>query len=223
MRYIYVFIVLLAGVSGTFAQEKQYAIKDFYLYKNELGINVTNVIGNLLSLNPNTDDSPYGVTFRRHFGKYSFRSAFNFSVKNTRTQDFFQNNFIERKLNIFNADLRAGLEWHLVLSKRMMFSYGFDVLANYGKEQSEILDFNFNGTTFINKINNIGVGTGPMVRLEFKLSDRIFFSSECSLYGFYSNSTQSLITNGVETDEPDKSTTNVDLKLPQTLFLNIAF
>ena len=39
MRYIYVFIVLLAGVSGTFAQEKQYAIKDFYLYKNELGIN----------------------------------------------------------------------------------------------------------------------------------------------------------------------------------------
>ena len=104
-----------------------------------------------------------------------------------------------------------------------MFSYGFDVLANYGKEQSEILDFNFNGTTFINKINNIGVGTGPMVRLEFKLSDRIFFSSECSLYGFYSNSTQSLITNGVETDEPDKSTTNVDLKLPQTLFLNIAF
>ena len=47
MRYIYVIIVLLAGVSGTFAQEKQYAIKDFYLYKNELGINVTNVIGNL--------------------------------------------------------------------------------------------------------------------------------------------------------------------------------
>lgn len=103
------------------------------MYKNELGINFTNVLGNVLSLNPNNASSPYGLTYRRHYAKWSLRSALNINLDNLNEDDFENGNFINRKLNTIGGDTRIGVEKHLVLSKKMMFSYGIDALFGIEK------------------------------------------------------------------------------------------
>jgi hypothetical protein len=67
------------------------------------------------------------------------------------------------------------------------------------------------------------IGLGPMLRLEYKISDRLFFSTESSLYGNYSVSTSKLTINGNTEEEPKKTNSQLKLVLPQSLFFNISF
>lgn len=220
MKYLF---SLLLFMTVTFLNSQTSDLASFYPYKNEIGINVTNILGNLLSLNPNTAKSPYGITYRRHFGNSSFRSAYNVNVTNTSDEDFSNGNFINRTLNIFSADARFGLEKHMLLSKKFLFSYGFDVLFGYEKENSEINEFNIGSSTFISNQQTLGVGLGPVLRFEFKISDRLFLSTESSFYGYHERTTETLNINGNISDEPNKNTTNLKLELPQSLFFNVSF
>jgi hypothetical protein len=214
-------LLLFAIWLPLFGQNKD--IKLFYPYKNEIGINVTNVLGNVLSLNPNNASSPYGITYRRHLGSSSFRSGFNINIINTEEDDFSNGNFITRNLNLMSVDTRFGWEKHMLLSKKFMFSYGIDLLLGYEKENSEILDFNLGNTSFISDLNTLGVGVGPVLRFEFKISDRLFLSTESSFYGYHEMTKETLTIGNNTSDEPDKSRTNLKLELPQSLFFNISF
>jgi hypothetical protein len=220
MKYLFSFVcsVVLLQVYG-----QKNDLKSFYPYKNEIGINVTNVLGNLLSLNPNNAKSPYGITYRRHFGKASFRSAYNINVTNTSEDDFSNGNFINRKLNILTIDTRFGLEKHMLLSKKFLFSYGFDVLAGYKKENSVVESFNSSSNTFTSDEKTLGVGLGPVLRFEFKISDRLFLSTESSFYGYHETTSESLNINGTISNEPEKKSSNLKLELPQSLFFNVSF
>jgi len=222
MRYIYLAILFSLNWNIANGQETT-SNKDFYVFKNEIGINVTNVLGNLLSLNPNNASSPYGMTYRKHLNNWTFRSAFNIALNNTSSNDFSSGSVFTRKLNSLATDVRIGAEKHLILNKKFMFSYGVDLLLGYASENSEIIDFNFGGTTFENRQKTIGAGVGPILRFEYKLSDRIFFSTECSLYGYYSKTSDALYINGFLTEDPENTNLNLKLTLPQSLFINIAF
>ncbi len=223
MKSIYFIILFLTFSSTAIGQSSKLSIQDFYSYKNEIGINFTNVLGNVLSLNPENASSPYGLTYRRHLGKISFRSAVNINITNTSEDDFSNGLFINRTLNIIKSDFRVGLEKHLVLHKKVLFSYGIDILGSIGNEKSEIQDFNLGGTTFVSNENTYGGGLGPVLRLEYKISDRIFISSESSLYGFVSKTKASLTINGVQDEDIKSSDFSLILVLPQSLFFNISF
>ena len=205
------------------SQKSNYSIDEFYPYKNEIGINFTNVLGNVLSLNPENASSPYGLTYRRHMGKISFRSAINVNITNTSEDDFSNGLFIRRTLNILKSDFRIGLEKQLVLNKRFLFSYGLDLLGAIGNEKSEIQDFNLGGRTFTSDDKTFGGGLGPVLRLEYKISDRIYLSSESSMYGFLSQTKSSLTVNGVKDEDTKSSDSSLILVLPQSLFFNISF
>lgn len=196
---------------------------EFYIFKNEIGINVTNILGNVLSLNPNNANSPYGMTYRKHLNNWTFRSAFNIGINNTSTDEFSSGSFLTRDLNTLTTDVRLGAEKHLVLTKKVLFSYGLDLLLGYANEKSIVQEFNFGGTIFENIQKTLGAGIGPMLRFEYKLSDRIFFSTECSLYGYYSKSTDQLYINGSLSEDPENTNLSLKLTLPQSLFINIAF
>ena len=214
---------MISGSLSGLTQKENYSIADFYRFKNEIGINVTNVIGNVLSLNPNNASSLYGLTYRRHSGKWSFRSAFNINYSNLEDEDFGSGSVFTRKLNITETNTRIGFEKHMVLSKRMMFSFGLDALLGINTENSEIIDFNFGGNTFASQQNTIGYGLGPVLRFEYKISDRLFISTESSLYGYTETTKESLTVNGVNSDEPTKKSSNIRLELPQSLFFNVSF
>ncbi|MBC7885307.1 MAG: hypothetical protein H7X99_07520, partial [Saprospiraceae bacterium] len=199
-------IVFCAQIMTSYGQSSKVTISEFYPYKNEIGINFTNVLGNVLSLNPNNASSPYGISYRRHNGSSSFRSAFHINVTNKEENDFTNGNFVIRTLSEKMTEFRIGFEKHLVLSNRMLFSYGFDVLGLIKFENSEIDDFNFpGGITFTSDEKTFGGGLGPVLRLEFKISDRIFISSECSLYGFYSKTEERLVIGGQPNESSESS------------------
>lgn len=223
MNVFYVSIFLFFVSFLVRGQKAIIPIDDFYPYKNEIGINFTNVLGNVLSLNPENASSPYGLTYRRHRGKISFRSAVNINITNTSEDDFSNGLFINRTLNIIKSDFRVGLEKHLVLHKKVLFSYGIDILGSIGNDKSEIQDFNLGGTTFVSNENTYGGGLGPVLRLEYKISDRIFISSESSLYGFVSKTKATLTINGRPDEETKSSDSSLILVLPQSLFFNISF
>lgn len=223
MKIFYISIFLFWTSFFVQGQKMNYSMESFYPYKNEIGINFTNVLGNVLSLNPENASSPYGLTYRRHMGKISFRSAVNINITNTSEDDFNNGLFINRKLNIIKSDFRLGLEKHLVLHKRILFSYGIDILGSIENEKSEIQDFNLGGTTFVSNENTYGGGLGPVLRLEYKISDRIFISSESTLYGFVSKTSASLTINGVQDENTKSSDSSLILVLPQSIFFNISF
>jgi len=59
--------------------------------------------------------------------------------------------------------------------------------------------------------------------LEYKISDRIYLSSESSMYGFLSQTKSSLTINGVKDEDTKSSKSSLILVLPQSLFFNISF
>lgn len=213
--------ILLLITQFIIAQEKN---ENFYKYKNQIGINFTNVLGNVLSLNPNNASSPYGLTFRRHAKKITFRSAINFNANKSNNNEVLNNQFVKKSLNQSNIDLRTGLEKHLLLSKKMMLTYGFDLLLGLYAESSEVQQFNApNNSTFRSAQQTYKFGLGPVLRLEYKISDRLYLSTESSFYGSYSKGVEKLSINGVITAEPDKNLGSIVLELPQSLFINISF
>ena len=210
--------------SIVFSQKETTSIQSFYPYKNEIGINFTNVLGNVLSLNPNNANSPYGLTYRRHMGNKSFRSAINLLINNDKNSDFENGFFVTRITNQMTSQFRIGLERHIVLNKRVLFSYGFDVLGKVMTDNSSVEDNNgFGSVTFSREATTFGGGAGPMLRLEYKISDRLFISSETSLYGFYSSTTDNLSFGNQVSEQTKSSDSSLELLLPQSLFFNISF
>ena len=220
---LYVSFFILSFIFQSYCQSEKITIDEFYPFKNEIGINFTNVLGNVLSLNPNNANSPYGLTYRRHLGKSSFRSAMSVDITKKVEDDFSNGNFIQRTISIKNTEFRVGFERHVILHKRILFSYGLDFLGLYNAEYSNVENFNGSGITFTSDQNTFGCGLGPMLRLEYKISDRIFISSECSFYGFYSSTKEIIRSSGMNLTESKSNNSSLVLQLPQSLFFNIAF
>jgi hypothetical protein len=227
MKFLPLFIIVnIFTLLTVFGQKTPNpTIQRFYPYKNEIGINFTNVLGNVLSLNPNNANSPYGFTYRRHGKKMTFRSAFNINISSSEDSDFLSGSFINKTISDQITQARVGLEKHIVLSPKFLFSYGIDFLASYIVNNSSVSSFDsFGGsTTFTNDKNTVGFGIGPMLRLEYKISDRIFISSETSLYGFYSNTTDLLRISGQADEKTTSNKSSFISELPQSLFFNISF
>ncbi|MBK9566323.1 MAG: hypothetical protein IPO37_14495 [Saprospiraceae bacterium] len=72
-------------------------------------------------------------------------------------------------------------------------------------------------------MNTYTIGFGPVLRLEFKISDRLHLSTESTLYGLYGKTSETLSINGILSDEPKKQVSSLRLELPQSLFFNISF
>jgi hypothetical protein len=222
MRFILLFFILLSQFFVCGQSEVEKANTIFFVHKNELGVNATNILGNLLSLNPNNINSPYGLTYRRHFGKSSLRIGVNGSKKSD--EDFnFNNGFKNTKeTSIF---MRLGLEWHNSISSRFMFSYGFDVLADQFRDFSEIRNFDQFGNlgTIESTETNIAIGGGPILRFDFKFNDRISISTESSFYYKFATSTDKLLSSGQLLIDDKSNKQSGELLLPNALFVNIAF
>lgn len=225
MKY---FLVVFFAFNAILLAAQDKSNDRFFNHKNELGINFTNVLGNVLSLNPNNANSPYGITYRRHGKKVSFRSSIQFDLVSD--EDFLFNSsiFQETKLREKLLDTRIGLEWHLPLTKNFLFSYGVDALFGIRDKYSNILSAEFNNNGVVNESfaeiseTQYSYGGGPMIRMLYKLSDRVSLSTESSLYFIHANVENTFSINNVK-DGNEKSIYNFKLSLPQSLFINIAF
>jgi hypothetical protein len=206
-------------------ESKTYKNSDYYGFKNDIGINVTNVLASVFSLNGEKDPNPFSLIYRRHYSSTSLRIGTNFTYKKTSQQEFTSGAFLSRDLDESNGSLRVGLEKHLPLSNKFMFSYGFDLLGNLTYEKSEVTENTINGVTnfFSATQNAYSTGAGPIIRFDFKLSDRMILSTESAIYATRQWMTSSVSINGVRSDDPTRAGFDLVLSLPQSLYFNVLF
>lgn len=182
----------------------------FYGKKHEIGVNVTGLISNVLSLNQNQNElTPYVVAYRLHQKKFSIRFDLNSVYQ---SNNIFDINGTFREGSTSNTQLRAGYEKIIVLNKKFAFGYGLDLLGSYGNSDSFVSGFFIDRTI-------VSFGGGPAIRMNFKLSERIVLSTESTLYGRIMRETTN--DNLGAASPPDITNYKVELKEPLSLYITI--
>jgi hypothetical protein len=208
MKKIILLLVIVIYFTPLFAQENK---QNFYLNKNEVGVNGTFLLGNLLSLTNNTN-TPYSAFYCRHFKKSNLRLGADINYDDTK--DF--NSGLQRNLkNILYAG-RLSYEFNKPISNRFMMHYGLDIIGKYESSFSTVSDF------FTNEVETISVGGGPAMRIVFKLHEKIFLMTESTLYGIGGNK----ITTTNLNQQIDKTTSpfsSFKLTIPTSLYISIHF
>ncbi len=214
------FIIGFFALQLLYAQEEE---KVFFPQEpsTEVGLNVTTVISSFVGSNDGTidpGDYPLIVKFAKNNRAWRLGLGVNFKSREDNNSIGFGTNTTSNS-TVFT---KIGREWRQVVGKRFAAYYGFDILFNYLSESNEV----FTPTDLVSlKLNNIGVGIGPIYGLQLALNERILFSFEGSFYGILTRSRvkeefqQNPIFNKDETNwEKD-----VEMNMPQWLYLVVRF
>ena len=199
-----------------FCQTKTTDKKDF---SNELGLNVTNLLADLLGNNNLTSPGSYLISYKRLKGNKALRvgGTINYSLKNQ--SDFgFNSNLINQ-----NFQLRIGRETRQSISPRFQYYYGMDGIVGFQQEQSSV---KVNGGQVIQTDKILTLGGGPVLGFQFALYDRLLIGTEGSLYAAYSKNSVDFQTFNISSANfPSKNTTglNIQTNLPKFLFLIVKF
>lgn len=172
---ILTFFSLFCLIAITYSQDE--ASQPEKYDKNELGLNVTNVLISLVGNNSVDDIDPttYAIVYKRRLVKGNFlRLAANVKLNinsNEEITNVTNNNF-------FN--FRIGWEKRRNISSKLEYFYGFDILGSY-----EAAESTFATPTDIVELNeyNYGAGIGPIFGLQFHINKRMLISTEATLYG----------------------------------------
>lgn len=194
---------------------------------HQIGVNATFFVKQFLSFNdlivPN---NPYNLTYKYIEDKQGWRVGLG---GNNATQKSNPNNgqSISNSKSLSIAT-RLGYEWQKPLDNRWLAYYGADVTYSYTKNRttSRIPTGGFPQTTEEILVSNesFAVGGGPVLGIEFKLSKRISFNAETSLYFAYSefrrNDINAFFIGSKQTDFSARTSTAITL--PTSLFFIIS-
>lgn len=131
----------------------------------EIGLNFTQFVSQFVPLNlKNVKDGPIGYSFK-YYNDRDFALRFGFGANINKE---FENSFLS---------IRLGYEKRRQLSEKFFFTRGWDVLALVG------------GFNLPSKQENGGaIGLGPVIGLEYHITDKLIFTTESMLFvGISSN------------------------------------
>ncbi len=209
-------LTLLCGLmlKCGFSQTKTASKIDF---QHELGLNVTNLLTDLLGNNNRTDPGLYLLSYKKVNGNKALRmgATINFSVKDQNTLSF------NTRLANQNFQLRIGRETRQSISTRFQYYYGFDGIAGFQQEQSIA---NVNSGSIVQTDQIITIGGGPVLGFQFVLYDRLLIGTEGSFYAAYNTNSTDFKSFGSLTI-PSRSSKGLNLQtnLPKFLFLIVKF
>jgi hypothetical protein len=221
VKTISLYFLCLSIPQGLFAQITPTKPKE---YKHELGLNVTNLLTDLLGNNNRTDAGVYLLSYKFVKGNKAIRigATTNFAFKKEKS---ITNSTID--LNNQNFQLRVGQETRHNLSPRLQYYVGFDGIAGYRFEESAAT-INFN--TLIQSDKILLLGLGPVLGFQFTIYDRLQIGTEGSLYAAYSAGSTKFSENffrggGGQILPPNKESNvfNLQTNLPKFLFLILKF
>lgn len=186
--------------------------------QHELGLNVTNLLTDLLGNNNRTDAGNYLVSYKRLSGNKALRIGLtlSFSFKNESAFSF-QTDLLNQ-----NIQLRVGRETRQNISPKFQYYYGLDGIVGYKQEQSNAT------TSSLNVLQTdlvFVVGGGPVLGFQYAIFDRLLIGTEGSLYAAFNESSVKFKNNGSSAVFPSKSSTGMNLQtnLPKFLFLIVKF
>ena len=215
----FVQLLFLVGVVGIFPKtpKAQSAISPAYPFKNEIAVNLTSLLRNVLSLSSENVGTPYDLSYRRLKNNHAFRLGLGGATSSDEEVVTINGNFFTRTLRETRVDTRLGYEKIYPVSKKLNLLYGIDVIGGYTLSNSELSgQFNLG-------IRTITLGGGPALRLEYKLGERVLFMTETTLYA----SATQRVRNEKDAIGGDTRATTYGymgaLTIPRALFIEIQF
>ena len=204
-----------------FAQSNNTNVK-----KHEIGINATSFIKEFLSLNTSdVDEGAYMVTYKKlNENNTAFRLGLGGQISQM-NENLEGGGKLETKDNL--AALRVGFEWQKNISSRWNVYYGLDAITDFGQEVSNTVTFLNSGQIEEVELRDqsIAFGGGPILGIQFFISENISLSTEGSLYARYNTlNEKELFKVQTQANKDETSTsTRLDFGLPTALFFVIRF
>jgi hypothetical protein len=185
---------------------------------HEIGLNVTNLLTDLLGNNNRTEPGAYLLSYKRVSGDNALRVGVttNFALKKENTLSF------NTQLINQNFQLRVGYEKRHSLSPRFLYYFGIDAVAGYKQEQSNATTSSLN----VLQTDLIATGgVGPVLGFQFAVFDKLIVGTEGSLYATYYQSSTRFKNVGSTAVFPTKEATGMTAQtnLPKFLFLIVKF
>ena len=189
---------------------------------HEIGINGTFFLNQFLSFSDKEiPQSPYLLTYKfglkRHALRLGVGATFKESEKSVETFDDTET------LKDLSLDLRAGYEFRSTLGNRWIGYFGADFIYTQTDDE-QINNSGFDIVTISN--NKSGIGGGPVLGLQFRLSEKLMLGTEGAFY-FTQSETKSNteFTNFVEfnTEAEIIKDKEIVTYLPATLYLIFHF
>jgi hypothetical protein len=189
-------------------------------FKNELGLNVTSLLADLLGNNNRTDAGEYLLTYKRVSGNKAFRLGLTANFSINKENSFRFNNTLTNQ----NFQLRLGKEWRQNLSANFQYYFGGDALLGLKTEESNAT---ITGGTITQKDKITSLGIGPVLGFQFALLDRLLIGTEGAIYASYRNSSVNFVniisSSSIGIPSRESSGINVQTNLPKFLFLIVKF
>ena len=219
MKKITLLLNCLLFVTCLFAQDKDDKTK---VFNHELGLNVTNLLTDLLGNNNRTNEGDYLISYKKTKGDKAFRMGLTarFSIKDQNTT-----NFINTLTNQ-NFQLRLGKEWRHNLSSKFQYYFGADGIIGYKSEQSSASTTG-SALIIIQTDKVITAGGGPVLGFQFALLDRLLLGTEGAIYATFNQSTVDFknfnSSSGISFPSKKSNGLDVQTHLPKFLFLIVKF
>lgn len=180
-------------------------------FKNEIGVDITALIEQVLNFNPPEFFTPYSATYqgtyKRHLDDFSVRVGIGIRGNNENLN--INSVEDERIRNRFQLDYRIGIERQIVLSNRWNFFFGLDYRSSRLTSMNNF-GFQNGGWRVGSEFRSISNGLAPLIGIDFRINERIMLQTEASLYGFISNETETPIVTPINNNPgPNMPSTEV--------------
>ena len=167
--------ILIASFFCTFCASTmlgQSQVDDLKFYKNELGINVTNLLANVFSLSNDNISTPYTFLYRRNFNK---NVGMRFGLGSNYRNDKEILSGVDVFVKSYTFSSRVGLERILQVAPKVDFVLGAECIFGRTSEKSDA-----QGLILHKTISQSG--GGPVIRIQFHINERVTLMTEALFY-----------------------------------------
>lgn len=193
--------------------------------QHEVGINITNLLVNVLGNDGNVNDVDFNdIVYRRIKGNKALRIGFGVRLLVNQLDE--TNSPGTTQLKDINMTLSIGKEFRKNVGKKWLYYGGIMAYLNGGSSQSETL-IQDSSSGMLSRISasswNLGIGAGPIVGFQFNINDHLSLGSQGAFIMFFSNRYHSLNSYVVPEEKSSTFTFTANTLLPSLLFLNLQF
>lgn len=193
--------------------------------QNEIGINVTSLIVNILgsgSASNNTDFND--VVYRRIKGNKALRIGLG--IRALINADQVTDIPGTRNLSDVNVSLSIGKEWRKNVAKKWLYYGGLVTYLNGGVSKS-VTFLQDDTNSFIGSVaattREIGVGAGPILGFQYNLNDHFSLGTQGAFNIFFSFRHRDIESFLVPEEKTNSFSFTATTQLPSLLFFNLKF
>jgi hypothetical protein len=217
MKYKILFATSLALLTRWASMHAQ--SNTFFEKRNEIGVNTTRLLSNVLALVDKDPSAPYSLYYAKHLNKMTYRLAGGIVTNNSIVFDntsLIGQSLRKEILDNF-LDARFSIERRYTVAPKVALSAGLDLVGAMYNSTTQTENF------FFRKLNRNTIGVGPALRVSYKISKRIILTTETNLLAQYGFINEEVKVGSDPTIFNKSNPSSIVLSSPTTLFVGFNF